>query len=109
MFRTYLSAGAVDSSLWRGSLDLAYTAAGVYDGFFEFRLSAWDLAAGVVLIRGGRWSGQRPVGWGRLFAERQSDCREAQRCTRALLEAVQQHALAESLLDELAPLEQPAE
>ncbi|MDH3404758.1 MAG: inositol monophosphatase, partial [Acidobacteriota bacterium] len=37
-------------------LDLAYTAAGVYDGFFEFRLSAWDLAAGVLMIEeaGGR-------------------------------------------------------
>ena len=31
-------------------LDLARTAAGVYDGFFEFRLSAWDLAAGALLI-----------------------------------------------------------
>lgn len=33
------------------ALDLAYTAAGVYDGFFEFRLSAWDIAAGALLIR----------------------------------------------------------
>lgn len=33
------------------ALDLAYTAAGVYDGFFEFRLSTWDIAAGTVLIR----------------------------------------------------------
>jgi myo-inositol-1(or 4)-monophosphatase len=33
------------------ALDLAYTAAGVYDGFFEFFLSPWDLAAGVVLIQ----------------------------------------------------------
>jgi len=32
------------------ALDLAYTAAGVYDGFFEFRLSPWDIAAGVLLI-----------------------------------------------------------
>lgn len=32
------------------SLDLAYTACGIFDGFFEFRLSPWDLAAGVVLI-----------------------------------------------------------
>ena len=40
------------------ALDLAYTAAGVYDGFFEFRLSPWDIAAGVLLIReaGGRVS-----------------------------------------------------
>lgn len=32
------------------ALDLAYTAAGVYDGFFEFRLSPWDFAAGCLLI-----------------------------------------------------------
>lgn len=33
------------------ALDLAYVACGIYDGFFEFRLSAWDVAAGAVLIR----------------------------------------------------------
>ena len=40
------------------ALDLAHTAAGIYDGFFEFRLSPWDLAAGVLLIEeaGGRVS-----------------------------------------------------
>ncbi len=32
------------------ALDLAHVAAGVYDGFFEFRLSKWDVAAGIVLI-----------------------------------------------------------
>jgi len=32
------------------ALDLAYTAAGVYEGFFEFRLSPWDIAAGALLI-----------------------------------------------------------
>lgn len=38
------------------ALDLAYTAAGVYDGFFEFRLSPWDIGAGILLIEeaGGR-------------------------------------------------------
>ncbi len=38
------------------ALDLAYTAAGIYDGFFEFRLAPWDFAAGVLLIEeaGGR-------------------------------------------------------
>jgi myo-inositol-1(or 4)-monophosphatase len=37
-------------------LDLAYTAAGVYDGFFEFRLAPWDMAAGALMIEeaGGR-------------------------------------------------------
>ncbi len=33
------------------ALDLAFVAAGVYDGFFEFRLSPWDVAAGDILIR----------------------------------------------------------
>jgi myo-inositol-1(or 4)-monophosphatase len=32
------------------ALDLAMVAAGVFDGFFEFRLSPWDIAAGVILI-----------------------------------------------------------
>ena len=32
------------------SLDLAYTACGRYDGFFEVGLSAWDLAAGALLV-----------------------------------------------------------
>jgi len=33
------------------ALDLAYVAAGRFDGFFEFGLKPWDVAAGVVLIR----------------------------------------------------------
>jgi myo-inositol-1(or 4)-monophosphatase len=33
------------------SLDLAYVAAGRFDGFWERGLSAWDIAAGAVLVR----------------------------------------------------------
>jgi myo-inositol-1(or 4)-monophosphatase len=33
------------------SLDLAYVAAGRYDGFWERDLSSWDVAAGIVLVR----------------------------------------------------------
>ncbi|UWP89864.1 inositol monophosphatase [Aliiroseovarius crassostreae] len=33
------------------ALDLAYVAAGRYDGFWERRLHAWDLAAGLVIAR----------------------------------------------------------
>ena len=32
------------------ALDLAYVAAGIFDGFFEFGLSPWDTAAGALLI-----------------------------------------------------------
>ncbi|NTW51256.1 MAG: inositol monophosphatase [Chlorobiaceae bacterium] len=33
------------------SIDLAYTAAGRFDGFWEYRLYPWDFAAGVLLVR----------------------------------------------------------
>ena len=32
------------------ALDLAYVAAGFYDGFFEIGLNAWDVAAGSLLV-----------------------------------------------------------
>jgi myo-inositol-1(or 4)-monophosphatase len=38
------------------AVDLAYTACGRFDGYFEYGLSPWDVAAGIVLVReaGGR-------------------------------------------------------
>lgn len=33
------------------SLDLAYTAAGRFDGYWEFGLSPWDIAAGALLVK----------------------------------------------------------
>jgi myo-inositol-1(or 4)-monophosphatase len=33
------------------ALDLAYVAAGRYEGFWEHHLSPWDIAAGIVLVR----------------------------------------------------------
>ena len=44
------------------ALDLAWTAAGTFDGYFELNLNPWDVAAGAALVRevGGRvsdWSG----------------------------------------------------
>jgi myo-inositol-1(or 4)-monophosphatase len=33
------------------ALDLAYTACGRFDGFWEYRLFPWDFAAGVLLVR----------------------------------------------------------
>jgi myo-inositol-1(or 4)-monophosphatase len=32
------------------ALDLAWVASGVFDGFFELSLNAWDVAAGALLI-----------------------------------------------------------
>jgi len=33
------------------SLDLAYVAAGRFDGYWERELNAWDIAAGLILVR----------------------------------------------------------
>ncbi|MCJ8140369.1 inositol monophosphatase family protein [Falsirhodobacter halotolerans] len=43
------------------ALDLAYVAAGRYDGYWERGINAWDLAAGLILVReaGGLVSGIR--------------------------------------------------
>jgi myo-inositol-1(or 4)-monophosphatase len=33
------------------ALDLAWVAAGRYDGFWELGLNRWDIAAGIVMVR----------------------------------------------------------
>jgi myo-inositol-1(or 4)-monophosphatase len=57
------------------ALDLAFVAAGRVDAYFETGLAAWDLAAGMLLVReaGGRisgWPGDSgaPLGTGRVVA-----------------------------------------
>lgn len=46
------------------SLDLAYVAAGRYDGFWERRLNSWDLAAGMLIVKeaGGLVEPLKPAG-----------------------------------------------
>lgn len=47
------------------ALDMAYTAAGRYGGFWEENLKPWDMAAGVLLVKeaGGNLSGFREQSW----------------------------------------------
>ena len=33
------------------ALDMAYVAAGRYDGFFQNNLNLWDIAAGIILVK----------------------------------------------------------
>jgi myo-inositol-1(or 4)-monophosphatase len=86
-------------------LDLAYTAAGVFDGFFEFRLSPWDLAAGVLMIEeaGGAATdldgGRRFLRTGNLVAG--SPAVQAE-----MLRRVSSHA-SEALLEGLTPVTIP--
>jgi myo-inositol-1(or 4)-monophosphatase len=37
--------------LGSAALDLAYTACGRFDGFWEMKLKPWDIAAGVLILR----------------------------------------------------------
>ena len=60
------------------SLDLCWTAEGVFDGYFELRLGPWDVAAGAIIVReaGGvvtDWDGD-PAAW---LVERQHPGRPA--------------------------------
>jgi myo-inositol-1(or 4)-monophosphatase len=75
------------------SLDLAYTAAGSWEGFFELGLGPWDIAAGTLLIReaGGvvsDWRGDEEAmfGSGDILAG-------SPRCHEQLLEMTRRHAL----------------
>ena len=48
------------------ALDLAHTACGIFDGYFELGLKPWDIAAGVILVQeaGGSISDwQGGAGW----------------------------------------------
>lgn len=50
MFRSFIGDTAGIRRAGAASLDLAYVAAGRFDGFWEFGLHDWDIAAGCLLI-----------------------------------------------------------
>jgi myo-inositol-1(or 4)-monophosphatase len=63
-FTDVLRAGIPIRRLGAAAIDLAYTAAGRFDGFFETSLAPWDCAAGELLIEeaGGKvthWNGKK--------------------------------------------------
>jgi myo-inositol-1(or 4)-monophosphatase len=49
--KAFMEATAGVRRFGSAALDLAYVAAGRYDGFWEVGLSPWDVAAGVILVR----------------------------------------------------------
>ncbi|HEX7362803.1 MAG TPA: inositol monophosphatase family protein [Bryobacteraceae bacterium] len=60
----YYQGAMITHGIRRGgsaALDLAYTACGRLDGFWEFGLNPWDMAAGTLMVEeaGGRVSGMR--------------------------------------------------
>ncbi|MDZ7289199.1 MAG: inositol monophosphatase [candidate division KSB1 bacterium] len=62
IFQQFLSAVRDIRRIGSAALDLAYVAAGRFDGFWEFGLSPWDFAAGSLLVREahGSFSGFEP-------------------------------------------------
>ena len=88
------------------ALDLAYTAAGVYDGFFEFRLSPWDIAAGILLVReaGGVVT---DLDGGEEFFTSGNVVAGGPGAQRDLLAIVQRHA-SEAAVERANPLGRPA-
>lgn len=58
-FVNFLFEGQAIRRMGSAAIDLAYVAASRYDGFWEVNLNAWDMAAGVLLIReaGGKVTG----------------------------------------------------
>lgn len=91
------------------ALDLAYTAAGIFDGFFEFGLSAWDIAAGALLIEeaGGRVSDLEGGGG---YLDRGNVVAGAPGVWNELRSTVSRHAneeVLEGLLTAAPPAEEP--
>jgi myo-inositol-1(or 4)-monophosphatase len=78
------------------ALDLAYTAAGVFDGFFEMHLAPWDVAAGALLVQeaGGivtDFSGQQ------RWLERGNIVGATPRVHEQLLQIIERHVTEEEL------------
>lgn len=88
------------------ALDLAYTAAGVYDGFFEFRLSPWDIGAGILLIEeaGGVVT---DLDGGRRYFEGGNIVAGAPAVHQGLLGIVKRHG-SEAEIDRLNPMASPS-
>ena len=102
VFREVFLAAKAIRRCGSAALDLAYTAAGVYDGFFEFRLSPWDIGAGVLLVReaGGTVT---DLDGGEGFFVSGNLVAGGAAVQRELLAAVARHA-GEAEVDRLSPL-----
>lgn len=84
------------------ALDLAYTAAGIFDGFFEMHLAAWDVAAGSLLITeaGGIMT---DFSGGQRWLERGNVVGASPGVHRSLMEVIARHATEDALDHRKAP------
>lgn len=90
MFRELVGPTAGIRRAGAASLDLAYVAAGRYDGFWEFGLAPWDMAAGVLLIQeAGGLIGD--FAGGHDFLDNGQIVAANPKCFKAILKAIQPH------------------
>ncbi len=76
--------------LGSAALDLAYVAAGRFDGFWEFGLSPWDFAAGALLVREAGGQVTRADGGPDVFAQPTSILATNGRIHQAMLPVLQE-------------------
>lgn len=90
MFKSLAGQSAGIRRAGAASLDLAYVAAGRYDGFWEYGLSEWDIAAGALLIQeaGGLIS---DFSGGHSFLESGNVVAGNPKCFKAILTSIQPH------------------
>ncbi len=90
MFRSLAEQSAGIRRAGAASLDLAYVAAGRYDGFWEYGLSEWDMAAGALLIQeaGGLIS---DFSGGHQFLDNGHVVAGNPKCFKAILTSIQPH------------------
>lgn len=93
-FKAVSQTGCAIRRAGSAALDLAYVAAGRFDGFWELGLQPWDIAAGVLLIQeaGGAVADIRG---GQRYMETGNVVGGGLRVQRALLDTIQPHLTAE--------------
>ena len=80
--------------LGSAALDLAYVAAGRFDGFWEFKLSPWDIAAGTLLVReAGGFVGD--LSGGDSFFESGNIVAANPKCFKAMVQSIRPHLTPE--------------
>ncbi len=80
--------------LGAASLDLAYVAAGRFDGYWELRLWPWDWAAGILLVREAGGKVTRTDGGEDVFAQPTSILASNGRLHTAMLQVLQEGAVS---------------
>jgi myo-inositol-1(or 4)-monophosphatase len=96
MMNDFLRDSRAVRRLGSAALDLAYVAAGRFDGFWEFKLSPWDIAAGTLLVReAGGFVGD--LAGGDNFFDTGNIVAANPKCFKAMVQTIRPH-LSEGLV-----------